>query len=215
MTDMSDQHRQFEELLPWYLNGTLGREERQIFEAHLKACLPCNAALRQERRLRESMQAQDDVPLGPEHGIRDLIGRIDRQGPAHPKVWARSRAIAGYGLAASLGALFVWLILSSPGEPPGQETEFATLASVSGSPVGSIDLIFVEQPSSDQLSAFLDEIDATLVGGPSELGRYTIAIDSEAAEELDAVLESLAMDPRIAFAGPSFSTASDDTGERR
>jgi hypothetical protein len=48
---MTVDHREVLELLPWYVNGTLAGGERSKVERHLSECLPCNAVLKEERRL--------------------------------------------------------------------------------------------------------------------------------------------------------------------
>ena len=51
-------HRTTQELLPWYVNGTLEGGERAQVEAHLSACLPC-------RRELEAQRAQQTRRGGP------------------------------------------------------------------------------------------------------------------------------------------------------
>ena len=39
-------HEQAQQLLPWYINGTLEADERAMVEAHLSDCADCRADMR-------------------------------------------------------------------------------------------------------------------------------------------------------------------------
>ena len=56
----------------------------------------------------------------------------------------------------------------------------------------------------------LGEIEGVLISGPTDLGRYTIALGPLTETELDALLARLNADPRLRFAGRSFGTAPAD-----
>lgn len=213
MTEVSIDHRKFEELLPWYLTDRLDADERDTFEAHLKGCLPCNAALREERRLRGLMQGQEVLPVGPEHGVRGLLRRIDGHEQASLSARLVRPRTLGYGLAACLGGVVVWLILAIPGASPPGDAAFSTLATVSEDSADRFDIVFTQPPTASGLASFVDETGARLVTGPSEIGRYTFTLDGDAAANMDAFLEQLRRDPRVAFAGRSFVPAEGVSGE--
>ena len=58
-------------------------------------------------------------------------------------------------------------------------------------------------------------------GGPSEIGRYTFALDATAADAVETLLETLRRDARIRFAGRSYAdtggggTVTESPGEAR
>ena len=234
MTDTPGTHREMLDLLPWYVNGTLPEHHRARLEAHFRECLPCHAALREERKLHGLVRDQDDLPLGPQHGLSALLDRIDR-GQRRPRPGAMLPPWVGYGLAAGVGGGIVWLSLAVLPVGGTGEGEYATLsATPAAAPVQSvtaqpataqsataqIDVVFAATPNAAELEAFGREIGAALAGGPSEIGRYTFALDRTAAD-IQPLLESLRRDPRIRFAGRSYAdtggggTVTESPGEAR
>ena len=155
----------------------------------------------------------------------------------------------GYGVAAGLGGSIVWLwfALAPVGGMGEGEGEFGTLSATPATPVGAtaasttpvtqrsaaappgtapsatprIDIVFATTPGAAELEAFGREIGATLAAGPSEIGRYSFALDASAAGGIDALLETLRRDPRIRFAGRSYAdvsvggTVTESPGEAR
>jgi hypothetical protein len=219
MTDSSSVHREVLELLPWYVNGTLPERERTRLDHHLGECLPCNAALRDERRLAGRLRDQDVVPLGPEHGKSALFARIDRGGqPAGRRAATRRRAIGlagglvpwiGYGLAAVLGGGIVWFWFAMTPLADPADGAFTTLATPAAAGDPRIDIVFAMPPTAAALESFRTEIGGVLVDGPSEIGRYTFAIEQGTEAGVATLLEALRRDPRLRFAGRSYAAASE------
>jgi hypothetical protein len=71
-----------------------------------------------------------------------------------------------------------------------------------------VDVVFAAVPTPADLEDFAREIGATLLGGPSEIGRYTFALDASSAGGVEMLVETLRRDSRIRFAGRSYA----DTG---
>ncbi len=224
MTDSHGTHREILDLLPWYVNGTLPEQHRAHLESHLRECLPCHAALREERKLHGLLRDQDDLPLGPSHGLNALLDRIDRgQRAARPA--AGLAPWLGYGLAAGVGGGIVWILLAVLPVGGPVDGEFATLSATPAAETPSatpqIDIVFAAAPGAAELEAFGREIGARLVGGPSEIGRYTFALEATAADAVETVLETLRRDSRIRFAGRSYvdtsggGTVTESPGEAR
>jgi hypothetical protein len=209
MTEPPVSHNEVLDLLPWYLNGTLAEPHRARLEVHLRDCLPCNAALREERKLRGLLRDQDVVPLGPSHGLNALLDRIDqRQRPA--RTAARFVPWIGYGLAACVGGGIVWLWLAVAPVDGAGNGEFATLSTTTAAATDTpaIDIIFAVTPLEAELQAFGREIGGRFVAGPSEVGRYSFALDGATVATVETLLEKLKRDPRVRFAGRSYAAAS-------
>jgi hypothetical protein len=206
---MQSAHEKILELLPWYINGTLKASERETVERHLQACLPCHAALKQEQRMQGLVQAQENVPIGPEHGIADLVRRIDRdRTPKRRRANQRTPLIA-YGVAAALAGLLAWLVFLSPNSQLDQQGQagFSTLSSGGETSGLRIDIVFSDGLSSADIDAIIDGIRGERISGPSELGRYTIAIPARSENERDELLTRLRDDSRIRFVGQAYIDA--------
>src|SRR5579863_641843 len=67
-------HEQTQELLPWYINGTLDAGETAVVDAHLPECAECRADLSAER-----VMARELVNLSLEtgQGWAAMSGRLD------------------------------------------------------------------------------------------------------------------------------------------
>ncbi len=199
-------HAQAFELLPWLINGTLCGAELDSVQDHVRSCIACRIAVREQQRLRVAVREQPTVPLSAEVGFEQLTGQLDGRG-ALPHFFSARQFVgssrrAHLAAAAALLAAVVgvaWLAGSGVNRAP----EFTTLGKESAIDDLRIDLIFATWVSESDMRALLSEINATIVGGPSEIGRYTVSIGGNAATEGDvsALLERLTSDRRIRFAG--------------
>jgi hypothetical protein len=196
-------HNRTLELIPWYVNGSLSDDERLTIERHLRTCVPCRSALADEQRLRGLIREQAAIPHGPEHGVTDLLHRLNGNGPvrsgfgiARPFVYA---AVAGVAVVAAL------VLVRPATETVGQHGgEFSTLTNTSDSAKDRIDIVFDEDVGSAEISAFIESLGGQLEAGPSELGRYTVSLPDEPGRDLAALIADLREDPRIRFVGRNF-----------
>ena len=194
--------RRAAELLPWYVNGTLAEQEKADVERHLRECLTCRAALRDEQRMQALTRIQDDVPLSPQHGMLDLLRRIERKS-------ARSRTSQwgmrlGFAAAAAFCIVAGWILLSPPGSAP---EPFSTLSDSEASAVAMIDIVFADSITEREIREIVREIDGQLVAGPTELGRYTVSLAADSDSAAAAAIERLSGDPRIRFVGRNYIPA--------
>jgi anti-sigma factor RsiW len=207
---LSHEHEYVDELIPWFVNGTLPKEERLLVERHILSCLPCRRAVEQERRIRELMVARPHAGVDVEEGFRRLAQRIDdpghtvarRPSPRHAPARA---AWTGWAIAAgvvlAVGGLS-WYLASLPVSP---SAEFATLAAP-GESSQRLDVVLTEGLTAAERARLFSEFDGRVIAGPTEIGRYTLEFGgADSTEKIDALLERLRSDPRIRFAGRSFA----------
>lgn len=205
MTEMTADHRRYLEILPWYANGTLAGAELKDLKAHLGECLSCRAALNEALRLRELVHGADGDPIGVRQGVAGLQRRIDRR-ESRVRQRARQRVpVFAFAVAALVCVVVALALLILPDDASriASDGSYETLSEVSGFAANRIDVVFVLEPDAAALEQFLADFGGRVVGGPSEIGRYTIEIDSEAP--LDELLDSLRADSRVRFAGRAFS----------
>ena len=217
---MQSIHEKTAALMPWYVTGTLPDDERRALETHLGECLPCRARLREEQRLCDLVGAQDDLPVGPAHGVAALLTRIgDDRRPA-PRRLAPALAgslaviallIAGALIAPSLlgpgadRAAPAFETLTGAGTPPGDAPSAAATTEADTPAEGDlIDIVFAAETSADEIERILDGFGGRIVAGPSELGRYTISVPPRTSTALDRLIETLGENPGIRFAGRNY-----------
>lgn len=213
MTAAGD-HSRVSELIPWFVNGTLGDAETALVERHVGACLPCRIALNEERRLQRLVRTESMVPISTDSGFDALLQRIDtgkaaQRRPARPARRRFTLPPLDLGLAAAaafaVAAVTAWVALDIYRNPPA-DAPFTTLNEPGPSRPARIDVIFVDGIGERDMRAVVRGVGATIVSGPTEIGRYTIELEDEAAagDPIDAVIARLRADDRIRFAAPSF-----------
>jgi len=199
-------HNTVYELLPWLANGSLAAAERDGAELHVRSCIVCRRELKEIERLRLAVRSQPTLHLSAEGGLDRLQRRLDREAASRPPPrdagyapFFRFAAVATVGVAF-LGVL-LWLAPNIP-----NQTGYKTLATQPDAQRAQIDLIFDQQTSVADIQALLNAVDGEIVAGPSELGRYGVRIHggSAADSEVTALVEQLARDPRVRFAGRAF-----------
>jgi hypothetical protein len=196
-------HKRTLELIPWYVNGSLPDGERLKIERHLRTCVPCRSALVDEQRLRGLIREQAAIPHGPEHGVADLLHRIDGHGPVRSRLRFASPFV--YAAAAGLALVVAFLLVRPFTEMAGQpDGEFSTLTNASDSAADRIDIVFDENLGPAEISVFIESLGGRLEAGPSELGRYTVSLPDASDRDLAALIADLGEDPRIRFVGRNF-----------
>jgi hypothetical protein len=98
--------------------------------------------------------------------------------------------------------VLLWL---APGVP--NQAGYATLATQPAAQRAQIDLIFDQHTAVADIQALLQTVDGEIVAGPSGLGRYGVRIHGGSATdaEVATLIEKLARDPRVRFAGRAFT----------
>ena len=86
------QHEQAAALLPWLVNGTLGGEELEQVERHVRGCLGCRAELAEQNALRAMLRRQPPAALSADAHFESLRGRLARE-PRRAGFRVPSRAV--------------------------------------------------------------------------------------------------------------------------
>src|ERR1700761_5359588 len=70
----ADPHSKTQQLLPWHVNGTLGRKERAEVETHLSQCAECREDFELERPRARQVRT---LPAETDSGWTALKARLD------------------------------------------------------------------------------------------------------------------------------------------
>ena len=217
-------HQEVWELLPWYANGTLERQELQQVERHLATCTVCQAELLRCRNMAAGVQAIVEVAWAPsaDH-FAQLMARIDAATtqPSWRKRWwqaccARYRDVCAvlqstpltirWTLAAQgtlvlvLAGILVWRTLL----PTGPYHTLST-ASRPGLPTPmQLRVVFADDMTAHEIRTLLTHIGGTIVQGPSSVGAYTVAVSHppSSSTEISAVLEVMRTHHKVRLAEP-------------
>jgi len=201
-------HDSVYELLPWLVNGSLVAGERDRAELHVRSCIVCRRELKELERLRVAVRSQPTLHLSAEGGLDRLQRQLDREAasrrPARRDV--RYAPFFRFAAVASVGVAFLGVLLWLAPHVPNQ-TGYTTLGTQSATQRAQIDLIFDQKTALADIQALLQTVDGEIVAGPSQIGRYGVRIHGGNAKdpEVSALIEQLARDPRVRFAGRAFS----------
>lgn len=187
MSELSREHEETRQLLPWYLNGTLEGEELQRVRQHIGACLVCRQELTGLRRQVEFIETYDQPLTQPEQSFARLMRRIkadeDRRRVRRLPAWI---ANIGYPWRGRLvqpawaGALLllittgvVFLLYRSP-EPVIYRTLADTSPSSATTSAGTLRAVFDGSLNLDDFQKLLNECAVTISAGPNSAGAYTL-----------------------------------------
>ena len=184
-------------LLPWYVNDTIGEQDRQRVDAHLILCASCRDDLARERLICRSMTVETAVEHMPAASLKRLQARLDGvtdpQADAAPQAvaptqvssaqprrsaaWqaAMAASIAVAVVALSLLAADRWLQFRARTSAPSYYT---VTTSVARAPGEVIRAVFSPTITLAELQAVLDESQLRIVSGPTEAGVYSLATKS-------------------------------------
>jgi hypothetical protein len=211
------EHEHVAELLPWYVNASLSREETALVDEHLAACAGCRDELARCRVLslaaRSTAQGEEGWAPSPRHFAR-VLERVEAS--ERHRVGARGRALlerlrswvidtprpvrwafAAQGVAAlALAAALLWHAPGPP--PPAYETLSRPAPAVAGARA-RLHLVFAEEATERELRDLLHGIEGVVVGGPSSRGVYTVELPVGASERerIEAIAARLRGEPRV------------------
>jgi hypothetical protein len=217
----SGDHREVSALLPWYVNGSIGEQDRQRVDAHLSACADCRNELALELRVYRGMAAGPAVEYMPAASLKRLQARLDGIGTAEAATAAtdtrsaaapRRRSVPWPGLmAASIAVMAValsllaadrWLLLRAPAAHPN----YYTVTTAAPRPQGEvIRAVFSPNITLVELQGILDEAQLRIISGPTEAGVYSLAAKS--SRPVSASLALLRGHAKVRFAESTQTSA--------
>jgi anti-sigma factor RsiW len=232
MTASADQrrHLRIQELLPWWVNGTLEEAEAAEVAEHLETCAPCREEEGRCRRLGALVAAAEEIaPVPhPTHLERLLSTIAEEEGGGRRRRWnalglprwlqatpATARwLLAAQGLAVLALAAGLTVVLFAPrasdpsaGDPVTVEEPAQFRALADPEPVEpsrpALRVVYSPGTAEAEIRDLLLELGAEIVGGPTRLGSYTIAVPGGVdADPVELVLDHLRGSPMVRLAEP-------------
>jgi hypothetical protein len=195
-------HEQAQQLLPWYVNGTLEADDAAMVETHLAECAECRADLAAEQALSREVAA---LPLDVEHAWSTLSDRIDAAGPprrlAEPVPFLRRKVAIGWALGGSFAAAaaVAFAVAVVPGAPSPVGQTYRALGSAPTAAPGNALVMFRPDARDSDLRAALAKAGARIIDGPTASGAYVVRIAPASRAQ---ALDGLRATPQIVLAEP-------------
>lgn len=195
------------EAMPWVLQGSATQEQSASLESHLAQCAACRAEFNQQSRLRLAMSLPSDISVDANVGLGRLLARLDTPEPQEVRLRQRSgtwlsRALVAVVLLQALGigalGLKLWSVDGSP--------LYRTLSqeSLPAAP-GAIRVVPDAAMTLADWNALLHVLRLNVVGGPNDVGAYTVAPAGSTSVPRDT-LQQLRATRGIRLAEPATST---------
>ena len=180
-------NERFEELLPWYANGTLGDEDRAFVDTYLEQHPEARSELEWYRSLQK--RVQENAPAVPATiGLARAMRLIQGDRPTFAE---RIGAFFGnfgmrpsYAMAAlAVVAVQGGVILNLLGDVQDNADEIRALRSVRVEEAPMLKISFAPDAKEADIRLLMVQIQGELAGGPGQLGDYYLRVPagSEAA----------------------------------
>lgn len=188
-------HHDAQQLLPWFVAGTLSEPERSAVAEHVRTCEPCR---REEAWLRGVADAVRSRPVpspAPELGARVLarLGSRDVRGSWWSRLWGVREARGLLAVAVAQAVVIAGLV----GSWFVPRADFRTLGR---SQAAHVQVVFRPDATESAIRGVLQRLGATVVDGPGAGGVYRLRL-APGADPRSAA-EQLRGDAAVEFAEP-------------
>jgi hypothetical protein len=163
--------------MPWVLQNTATQEQGEWLKDHLAHCESCSAEFAQQTRLQRALSLPSDIPLDANAGLKRLLGRLDTADAQEESFRMRSgswlsRALVAVVLIQALGIGTLGMKLWSTGNSPAYRTLSQEPAPAAP---GAIRIVPDAAMTLASWNALLHTLRLQVVGGPNDVGAYTVA----------------------------------------
>ena len=194
-------HKVADVLLPWFVNGTLDKDELAFVQQHLGECVRCQREVRWLRELRAACIDGEAAP-GASTVFRNLRRQLDeprtgrgKEGSLR-KLWRRVPPWSRWAMAAELAvivALGAVLLPATDGLAP-----YRTLGARSAAaPTGTLVVVFDPATPESELRRMLRKAGARVADGPTQTNAYVLKV---AAERRAEAVQALRAEPAVVLA---------------
>ncbi len=181
------ERERFEELLPWYTNGSLGAEERAFVEQYLKQHPEAGAELDWYRSLQQRVQeSAPAVPatIGLARAMRLIQGDrptfAERVGAFFGNLGLRpGPALAALAIVAVQGGV----ILNLLGSAREDADQIRALRAVRVEEGPMLKISFGPEAKEADIRLLLVQIRGELAGGPGQLGDYYVRVPADSQDK--------------------------------
>ncbi len=171
--------------MPWVLQESASQEQNDWLMEHLAQCAACSAEFEQQRRLRLALSLPSDIPVDANAGLARLLNRLDSPEVETPLARPRAsgwlmRALVAAVLVQALGIGMLGAKLWSEGANPSYRTLSQASLPV---PAGAIHVVPEASMKLADWDALLRTLRLQVVGGPNDVGAYTVVSTGSVAAQ--------------------------------
>ena len=193
-------HSETDRLLPWFVNGTLEHDERELVERHLIECAHCRDEVAVLRQLQD-LHADAAPELDASAALQRLRGRLRVHGTA-PRVSRWQSLRRGWMLtpqwlrgAVAVQALVVLVLAVALIGPDRPDARYRTLGDAAPAvtlqeDVRQLVVVFDPRISQAQMRQLLRASQARIIDGPSDAGAYVLAVPAARASSIRDALRA-------------------------
>jgi anti-sigma factor RsiW len=192
-------HKVADVLLPWFVNGTLEKDELAFVQQHLGECVRCQREVQWLRELRAACVDGEAAP-GASPVFRNLRRQLDEprarrgKGASLYRFWRRAPPWSRWAMAAELVlivALGTVLLPPTDGLPL-----YRTLGAQSAAAptAGSLVVVFDPTTPESELRRMLRKAGARVADGPTQTNAYVLKVAAERGVE---AVQALRAEPAV------------------
>jgi Putative zinc-finger len=202
------EHREANELLPWFVNGTLSGLERTRVERHVGECVACSQEVDSLRVLQAVVVHDDEADRHASQALARVKAQL--QGPeGKPRAtlalqsigsqWRETSRWVRYAMVAQL-FLVVGLTAALLHQPTPQYYRSLGAVPKPAARESGLVVVFSETVPEREVRDLLLRLHARIVSGPSPAGAYTLQV---AQGDQAAALAMLRHTSSVVFAEPA------------
>lgn len=193
----------FDELIAWYVNGTLKPEDKQWVDNYLRDYPDSRRAISWHEELKKANDITD-LRVPDDIGLRGLHERVNADlATAQPspmieriaRLFATLTSRPAFALAATVllaQTIAIGTLLKQLHDRDQLISQYRGILAVPQQTQGrlaALQVTFKSTASEQDIRALLIDIQGHIVDGPKQLGDYTIAVPQQAFERAKTVLE--------------------------
>jgi hypothetical protein len=188
-------HKVADVLLPWFVNGTLEKDELAFVQQHLSECVRCQREVEWLRELRAACLDGEAAP-GASSVFRNLRRQLDEprtvrgEGAWPRRFWRRAPPWSQWALAAELAVIVALgaALLQGTDGPSLYRTLGARNAAAPTT--GTLVVVFDPTTAESDLRRILREAGARVVDGPTQANAYVLQVAGERRDKAEQALRA-------------------------